>query len=86
MAIFVLIVGSEVGGVLGAILSLPLTATVRDIAHYLYLRLSDQPLTPEEAVARVRGRSSSPSLAAQRPRSEAEGAATSAEVLPEKRS
>jgi predicted PurR-regulated permease PerM len=75
LSILVLIVGSEVGGVLGAILSLPLTAVIRDIAHYLYLRLSDQPFTPEQAVARILGRSPSLSLAAR-----------SAETLPEKRS
>jgi len=66
LSILVLIVGSEVGGVLGAILSLPLTAVVRDIAHYLYLRLSDQPLTPEEAVARVRSGPAAPMLTALR--------------------
>lgn len=76
LAVLVLIVGSEVGGVLGAILSLPLTAVVRDIAHYLYLRFSEHPLTPEEAVARIRGRPASPPPAAQRPSHEAERAAT----------
>jgi predicted PurR-regulated permease PerM len=55
LAILVLIVGSEVGGVLGAVLSLPLTATVRDVAHYIYLRLADDPLSPSAAVAQVRG-------------------------------
>jgi predicted PurR-regulated permease PerM len=84
LAILVLIVGSEVGGVLGAILSLPLTATVRDIAHYLYLRLSDEPLSPQEAAFRVRGGSSSPSWAMQRARHEAEEAAARADPLPEK--
>jgi hypothetical protein len=86
LAILVLIVGSEVAGVAGAILSLPLTATARDIAHYLYLRLSDQPLTPEEAVVRIRGRTPSSLLAAQRQRRGAEGTATQTESLPEKRS
>jgi predicted PurR-regulated permease PerM len=85
LAILVLIVGSEVGGVLGAILSLPLTATVRDIAHYLYLRLSDEPLSPQEAVFRVRGRSLSPSWAKQRARREVQGTAAQTESLPEKR-
>jgi len=67
LSILVLIVGSEVGGVAGAILSLPLTATVRDIANYLYLRLSDQPLSPQEAVARIHGALPPPSLARMRP-------------------
>ena len=65
LSVLVLIVGSEVGGVLGAILSLPLTATIRDIAQYLYLRLADRPLSPEEAVARIRGGSVSRSWATQ---------------------
>ena len=60
LSILVLIVGSEVAGVAGAVLSLPLTATIRDIAHYLYLRLSDQPLSPHEAVAHIRGPSAHP--------------------------
>jgi predicted PurR-regulated permease PerM len=85
LAILVLIVGSEVGGVLGAILSLPLTATVRDIAHYLYLRLSDEPLSPREAALRVRGRSSFSSWAMPRARREAEEAAAPADSPPEKR-
>jgi predicted PurR-regulated permease PerM len=58
--VLLLIVGSEVGGVLGAVLSIPLTATVRDIAHYLYLRLDDKPLTPADAVARVQAAPLSP--------------------------
>lgn len=85
LSILVLIVGSEVGGVLGAILSLPLTATIRDIAQYLYLRLADHPLTPEEAVARIRGRSASPPSVAQQLHREV-GSATSTESMPEKRS
>jgi predicted PurR-regulated permease PerM len=46
-------VGSEVGGVVGMILSVPLTAMLRDLASYLYLRLADQPLPPAEALARL---------------------------------
>jgi predicted PurR-regulated permease PerM len=86
LAILVLIVGSEVGGVLGAILSLPLTATVRDIAHYLYLRLSDEPLSPPEAVVHIRGRSVAPSWAMQRLRRERDATAAQTGSLPEKRS
>jgi predicted PurR-regulated permease PerM len=86
LAILVLIVGSEVGGVLGAILSLPLTATVRDIAQYLYLRLSDDPLSPHEAVLRIRPSSLSPSWAMQRLRGEMAETAAQTESRPEKRS
>jgi predicted PurR-regulated permease PerM len=86
LAILVLIVGSEVGGVLGAILSLPLTATVRDIARYLYLRLSDEPLSPQEAASRILGRSPSPPWTMQRLRREVEDTAPQTESVPEKRS
>lgn len=68
LALLVLIIGSEVAGVAGVIFSLPLTATVRDIAHYLYLRLSDEPLPPQEAVARVRAAPPAPQWVARRPR------------------
>lgn len=85
LAILVLIVGSEVGGVLGAILSLPLTATVRDIARYLYLRLSDEPLSPQEAASRILGQSPSPSWASQRLRRAGEDTAAQTESVPGKR-
>ena len=51
-----LVVGGAIGGFTGLVLSVPLTAIVRDLAYYLYLRLSDDPLLPEEALARVRSR------------------------------
>lgn len=53
LAILALVIGSEVAGIWGIILCLPLTAIVRDVARYLYLRLSDEPLSPEEALAQV---------------------------------
>jgi predicted PurR-regulated permease PerM len=60
VSILVLLVGSEVAGVVGAILSLPLTAMIRDVSHYLYLRLDDTPLSPSDAVERVRAAPMSP--------------------------
>ncbi len=48
-----LVVGSEVGGVAGVILSVPLTAMLRDVVSYLCLRLADRPLPPAEAMARL---------------------------------
>ena len=54
MAMIVLVVGSAVGGVLGVLLSIPLAAITRDVVRYAYLRLADEPLPPEEALARVR--------------------------------
>jgi predicted PurR-regulated permease PerM len=50
----VLVVGTAVGGAVGVLLSVPLVASVRDIAMYLYYRLADEPLAPHEALARVR--------------------------------
>lgn len=66
LAILALVIGSEVAGLWGVILCLPLTAMVRNVVHYLYLRLSDEPLSPEEALANVRGKAHPlPSLALQ---------------------
>ena len=48
-----LLVGSEVAGVLGVILSVPLTAMFRDLVSYVYLRLADSPLPAAEAMARL---------------------------------
>lgn len=48
-----LVVGSEVAGVVGMILSVPLTAMFRDVASYLYLRLAERPLPPAEAMAQL---------------------------------
>jgi predicted PurR-regulated permease PerM len=56
LAMIVLVVGSAVAGIVGVLLSIPLTAMVRDIANYLYLRLSDEPLSPQEALNQVRCR------------------------------
>jgi predicted PurR-regulated permease PerM len=49
-----LVVGGAIGGLAGLVLCVPLTAIVRDIAYYLYLRLSDDPLPPGEALQQVR--------------------------------
>jgi len=45
VVIFVLIVGGAIGGLLGAILSIPITAAARDVYRYLFRRLSDEPPT-----------------------------------------
>jgi len=52
----VLVVGSEIAGVLGVILCVPLTAVFRDVVSYLYLRLAEVPASPGEAMARMVGR------------------------------
>jgi hypothetical protein len=36
------------------LLAVPLTAVIRDVFKYLYLRFSDEEVSPGEAMARVR--------------------------------
>jgi predicted PurR-regulated permease PerM len=52
----VLVVGSEIAGVLGVILCVPVAAVFRDVASYLYLRLAEAPASPAEAMARMTSR------------------------------
>ncbi len=49
----VLVIGSELGGILGLFIAPVMTAMARDIFRYLYFRTAEQPLPPEEALARV---------------------------------
>ena len=49
----VLLIGSQVAGLWGAVLAVPLTAVIRDVFKYLYLRLQDDPLDPKAALARI---------------------------------
>ena len=53
LIVLVLIIGSEVAGLAGAILAVPVTAIIRDVFKYLYLRLGDEPLEPAVAMARI---------------------------------
>jgi predicted PurR-regulated permease PerM len=55
IVMLILVVGSEVAGIWGVVLGVPLTAVVRDVLRYLYLRLSDEPLSASEAMARLHG-------------------------------
>jgi predicted PurR-regulated permease PerM len=50
----VLVVGNEALGLWGMLLAVPLAAVIRDVFKYLYLRFSDEGVSPEEAMARVR--------------------------------
>jgi predicted PurR-regulated permease PerM len=50
----VLVVGNELGGFIGMLVAVPVTAMVRDLFKYSYLRLADEPLPPEEAMGQVR--------------------------------
>ncbi len=49
----VLIIGSELGGVLGLFLAPVVTAVLRDTFRYLYYRVGETPLSPEEALRKV---------------------------------
>lgn len=53
LIVLVLIIGSQVAGLAGAILAVPVTAIIRDVFKYLYLRLSDAALEPAVAMDRV---------------------------------
>jgi predicted PurR-regulated permease PerM len=54
MVMMVLVIGGQLAGFWGMLIAVPVTAVIRDIFLYLYLRLLDEPLSPEEAVARMR--------------------------------
>jgi predicted PurR-regulated permease PerM len=49
-----LVVGNELAGLLGMLVAVPVTAVLRDLFKYLYLRFLDEPLSPEEALTRIR--------------------------------
>ena len=54
LVMMVLVIGGQLAGFWGMLIAVPVTAVVRDVFLYLYLRLLDEPLTPQEAVARLR--------------------------------
>ncbi len=54
LVMVVLVVGNEALGLWGMLLAVPLTAVVRDVFKYLYLRFSDEGVSPAEALGRVR--------------------------------
>lgn len=49
----VLVIGSEIGGLVGLFLAPVMTAALRDLFRYIYYRLGPQPLPPEAALRRV---------------------------------
>ena len=50
----VLVIGNELAGLFGMLFAVPVAAVFRDVFKYLYLRLLDLPLKPEEAMIRIR--------------------------------
>lgn len=55
LVMVVLVIGSEVGGLIGLFFAPVITAVLRDLFRYFYFRLDDPPLPPYEALARVWG-------------------------------
>jgi predicted PurR-regulated permease PerM len=54
LVMMVLVIGGQLAGFWGMLIAVPLTAIIRDVFLYLYLRLLDDPLSPQQAVARLR--------------------------------
>jgi predicted PurR-regulated permease PerM len=53
ITMLVLVAGSEVAGIWGILLAVPLTAIVRDLFWYVYVRTTPEGVTPDEAMALV---------------------------------
>ncbi|NLG50787.1 MAG: AI-2E family transporter, partial [Chloroflexi bacterium] len=66
LVMIVLVVGSEVAGLWGMLLALPLAAILRDVFRYLYLRTTERGATPEMALEFLRA--SSPAASPFRPK------------------
>jgi predicted PurR-regulated permease PerM len=49
----VLVLGNQAAGFWGLLLAVPVTAIVRDVFKYLYLRFQDDPVSPREAMTRL---------------------------------
>jgi predicted PurR-regulated permease PerM len=54
MVMVVLVIGNELAGFWGLLIAVPVTAAIRDIFKYLYLRFLDEPLAPERAMSAIR--------------------------------
>jgi len=48
-----LVVGASIGGILGAIVSLPIAAACRDIFRYAFHRVGDPPASIDESLSRI---------------------------------
>lgn len=53
----IVVIGSEVGGLWGLLLAVPVTAVIRDVFQYLYLRTTERGATPQMALEYLRARS-----------------------------
>jgi predicted PurR-regulated permease PerM len=57
LVMVILVVGSQVAGLLGVLVAVPVAAVIRDVSRYLYLRTTEQGATPQMALERMRFRS-----------------------------
>lgn len=53
LIMLVIVIGNQVAGLWGMLLAVPVTAVLRDVFKYLYLRLQDEPIGPKEAMIRL---------------------------------
>ena len=53
LVMVVLVIGSEIGGVVGLFLAPVMTAVLRDIFRYIYYRVEESPLAPDAALHKV---------------------------------
>jgi predicted PurR-regulated permease PerM len=51
--LIVLVVGNEMAGLWGMLIAVPLTAIIRDVFRYLYMRFQEEPVPPQEALKRL---------------------------------
>jgi predicted PurR-regulated permease PerM len=58
VVMIIVVVGSQVAGLLGILVAVPVAAVTRDIFKYLYLRTSEQGICPQMALESVRSRES----------------------------
>jgi len=58
VVMIIVVVGSQVAGLLGILVAVPVAAVTRDIFKYLYLRTSEQGISPQMALESVRSRKS----------------------------
>lgn len=56
LIMLLILIGNELAGIWGMLLIVPLTAVIRDVVKYLYLRFSDVEVHPHEALAQIQGR------------------------------
>lgn len=52
----IVVIGAQVAGLWGLLLAVPVTAVIRDVFQYLYLRTTDRGATPEMALEYLRAR------------------------------